>query len=177
MSIDIIIIVVLLIAVFKGVSKGLVVAVFSFLAIIIGIAAAVKLSAVVAGWLADNTNINSAWMPVLSFTIVLAGVILLVRWSARIVESAFDLAMLGWVNKLAGAVLYLALYAFLMSVILFYVSKLNLLADTTTAESKLIPLLQPLGPVVIEGMGKVIPIFQNLFEELSTFFEKWASEK
>jgi membrane protein required for colicin V production len=32
--------------------------------------------------------------------------------------------------------------------------------------------IQPWGPVVIDNFGKVIPIFKDLFQQLSDFFEK-----
>ncbi len=44
MLIDIIVVILLVMAIFKGLRKGLIVAVFSFLAFLIGLAAALKLS-------------------------------------------------------------------------------------------------------------------------------------
>jgi membrane protein required for colicin V production len=54
MFIDLIFIVLIVVAIVKGYSKGIILAIFSVLALIIGIAAAVKLSAVTASWLKDS---------------------------------------------------------------------------------------------------------------------------
>jgi hypothetical protein len=69
----------MILAVIKGLRNGFVVAVFSFLAIIIGLAAAMKLSTAVAGWLKDSTSISAAWLPFLSFALVMVGVVFLIR--------------------------------------------------------------------------------------------------
>ncbi|WP_315818768.1 CvpA family protein [Paraflavitalea speifideaquila] len=80
MIIDILFGVLMLLAVVKGWRRGLIIAVFSVIAIIVGIAAAMKLSTVVAAWLKDSTMVSVQWLPFLSFAIVLIGVILLIRW-------------------------------------------------------------------------------------------------
>ncbi len=64
MFIDIIVFILLIIAVFKGLSKGLIVAVFSFLGFFIGLAAALKLSTIAASYLGKNVSISERWLPV-----------------------------------------------------------------------------------------------------------------
>ena len=94
MVIDIIVLLLLVLAIFKGYTKGLVVAVFSFLAFIIGLAAALKLSTLVADYLGTATSISSRWLPFLAFTLVFIAVILLVRLGAKLIEGSLRLAML-----------------------------------------------------------------------------------
>lgn len=170
MIIDIILIALLIIAVLKGLRNGFVIAVFSFLAIIIGLAAAMKLSAWVAGLLKENTGINNAWLPFLSFAIVMIGVVLLVRIGAAAIHSTLKLAMLGWVNKLAGIVLYAALFITVYSIVLFYAEELHLLKAETFAASQSYSFIQPWGPKAINLFGSLIPWFKGMFEELSAFF-------
>ncbi len=170
MSIDIICILILAIGFFKGLKKGLIMGVFSLLAFIAGIAAALKLSAVVAIWLQENSNIGITWLPVISFALVFIGVVLLIKWGAKLIENIADIALLGWVNKGGGALMYLAIYGLIISVAFFYLKQLGILTDAATSESKLYHLLQPFGPFVIDGIGKILPIFKDLFNQLSTFF-------
>jgi len=172
MIIDILIAVTLVIAVIKGIQKGFIVAVFSVLAFIVGIAAALKLSATVANWLGDATNIGAKWLPFLSFLLVFIIVILLVRMGAKFFESAIQLALIGWLNKLLGVVLYAVLYIIIVSVFLFYAQQLHLFADATMNQSVTWPYIRPWAPVVIEKIGAVIPLFKDLFEQLVNFFEK-----
>ena len=126
MIIDIIFLILLAIAVIKGISRGFIVAVFSFLAIIIGVAAAMKLSYIVANWLQHSFNTGKQWLPFLSFLIVLIGVIILVRFVANAIQRAINFAMLGWLNKIGGILLYSLLYISVYSICLFYLTEMNM---------------------------------------------------
>ena len=174
MIIDIIVVALIVMAVFKGLRNGFVLAVFSFLAFMIGLAAAVKLSALVADYLGSNTNISGRWLPVLAFVIVLLGVVLLVRLGAKAIEGALRLVMLGWLNKLGGALLYIALYLLVFSVILFYAQQLQIIKPETAAVSVTYPLIYPLAPEVIGSIGTIIPFFKDMFTELEAFFDRLA---
>src|SRR5690349_8193204 len=113
MGIDIIVLGLLLLALFKGLRKGLVLAVFSFLAFVIGLAAALKLSALVAVYLGENTNVSGRWLPVLAFVLVFGVVLLLVRLGAKLVEGGLQLVLLGWLNRVGGVLFFALLYLFL----------------------------------------------------------------
>jgi membrane protein required for colicin V production len=172
MIIDIVFVFLMVLAVVKGFKNGFIVAIFSFLGVIIGLAAAMKLSTVVAGWLQDSTHISAAWLPFISFLMIMIGVILLVRLGAKLIQSVMELALLGWLNKLSGMVLYAALYTTIFSVCLFYMDKIHWIkADTFTA-SKTFAFIQPWGPKAIELFAKLIPFFQGMFDELSKYFEE-----
>jgi membrane protein required for colicin V production len=175
MIIDIIFLILLLIAVIKGISRGFIVAVFSFFAIIIGVAAAMKLSYIVANWLQHSFNTNGKWLPILSFIIVLLGVILLVRWVANLIQAAIKIAMLGWLNKLGGIILYLFLYLFVYSIFLFYLTKMHFIKLETIKASHAYSLIEPFGPKAIDIIGNVIPVFKNVFQQLSDFFANIAA--
>lgn len=153
-------------------SKGLIMGVFSLLAFVAGIAAAMKFSAIVSEWLETNTDIGTIWLPIISFGVVFIGVVLLVKWAGGMLENVIDFAMLGWINKIGGAIMYVMLYAFIISVVLFYISKAGIIGVEQIKASRLYPVLQPMGPWVIDGIGLIIPVFKDLFQQLSDFFER-----
>jgi membrane protein required for colicin V production len=170
MLIDLVFVALLVMAGIKGFQRGLIIAVFSVVAFIVGLAAAMKLSAVVAGYLQNSVNISAKWLPLAAFFVVLLVVVLLVRWGARLIEKSVQFAMLGWVNRIGGILLYAALYTTILSVLLFYAEKISLLTPQLIAESKTYPLIQPFGPKAINALGTVLPFFKNMFEELQQFF-------
>lgn len=176
MIIDIIFFILLVLALFKGLRKGFVLAVFSFAAVIIGLAAAMKLSALVAGWLQNSTHISAKWLPVISFAIVMIAVVLLVRWCAALIQAGMDMALLGWLNKLAGVCLYAALYITVFSVVLFFAREMHLLKPETIEQSSCYHFIEPWGPYAINGIGKLVPVFKNLFEQLQQFFASVAEK-
>ena len=168
--IDIIFTVIIIIACVKGYQKGLIIALFSIVAFIIGLAAALKLSSVVAGWLGANANISVKWLPFLSFALVFFIVVLLVNWGGKIIEKTFEMALLGWINRLGGIIFYAALYIIIFSIFLFYAEKINFLKPATIQSSVTYSFVQPLGPIVIDNFGKVIPLFKDMFTDLEAFF-------
>jgi len=171
MILDIIFAVIIIFAIIKGIQRGLIVGLFSFLAVIIGLAAAIKLSAVVAGHIGKAIKISDAWLPLISFAIVFIGVILLVRLGANLIQKTVEIGMLGWINRLGGILFYLAIYIIVYSILLFYAEQIKLLQPVTAKESVTYSWIQPLGPKVIDGFAYVFPFFKNMFRDLEKFFE------
>lgn len=174
MIIDIIFILLVVISIFRGISKGLILGIFSFLAFIIGLAAALKLSAVVAKRFIGDAGTLSKWMPLLAFLLVFCGVLLLISLISRLIKKTMQLAMLGWVDSLGGIILYLCIYIVIFSIFLFYGQKLMIIKPETIADSRVYSYVIPWGPKIIDGMGKFLPFFKNMFGELESFFDSLA---
>lgn len=177
MIIDIIFVILVGMAIFKGFSQGFIVALFSLFAYIIGLAAAMKLSAVVASYLQTGWNISGRLLPVLSFMLVFIAVIIVVRLTAGIIKKAVSVMFLGWLDKLAGFILFTLLYLFIYSVILFYAAQVHLISVEAQAASATYSYIAPFGPKVINGLGVIIPFFSDMFTDLQHFFEGVAKDK
>ncbi|MFT3932010.1 MAG: CvpA family protein [Chitinophagaceae bacterium] len=176
MVIDIAFIVLLIIALVKGYTKGFIIAIFSLLALIIGLAAAMKLSVVTANWLKDTVNVGAKWLPIIAFAVVFIAVVLLVRLGAMALQKTAELVMLGWLNKLCGMLLYFILYTIILSVVLFYAEKINLLQPSVIANSKTYDFIKPWGPKAINAIGSLIPLFKDMFQQLEGFFAHMADK-
>lgn len=170
LMIDIIFAILIILAIIKGYQKGLIVALFSIIAFIAGLAAALKLSAEVAMYLQRNGNITSKWLPVISFVLVFLLVAFLVHLGGKLIEKTFEMVLLGWANRLGGILLYAALNTIIFSVFLFYAGKMKLFEKNTMEASQTYPIVQPLGPKVIDGLGKAVPMFKGTFTQLEVFF-------
>jgi membrane protein required for colicin V production len=170
MIIDLVLTVILILALMKGYQQGLILGLFSFIAIVIGLAAAIKLSAVVADYIGKAVKVSDEWLPVISFAVVFIIVVLLVRWGANAIQRTVEVVMLGWVNRLGGMVFYTAIYITVFSVILFYAEKIELVKPETKNKSVTYSYIQPLGPKAINGFGTVVPLFKDMFADLEDFF-------
>jgi membrane protein required for colicin V production len=177
MLIDLIAAILFIMAIFKGFRKGLIVAMFSFLAFIIGLAAALKLSTAMAAYIGSTVAISQRWLPFIAFIIVFIIVALLVRMGAKLLQAAVQTVMLGWLNRVGGVLFYILIYLFIYSIILFYATQLNIIKPATTQASVTYHFLQPFGPKVISILSAVIPFFRNMFDELLHFFENVAATK
>lgn len=176
MLIDIVFIVLMVIAIVKGYRKGAIIAVFSLIALMAGLAAAIKLSVVTAAWMKDSLHVGAKWLPVIAFAAVFIAVVLLVRLGAGLLEKTAELALLGWANKIAGMLLYIAVYTVMLSVLLFYAEKVSLVATGTIASSKVYSFIQPLGPRAMNAIGTMIPVFKDMFMQLEDFFAGISAE-
>lgn len=176
MFLDLLFVIILVLAIFKGYQRGLIVGIFSFIAVIIGLAAALKLSAVVAGYIGDTIKVSNEWLPVISFAGVFILVVLLIRLGANMIQKTVEISMLGWVNRLGGILFYIAIYGMVYSVVLFYAEQLKLLEPDTIEKSATYSYVQPWGPKIINGFASVVPIFKDMFTELQSFFDGVAKK-
>jgi membrane protein required for colicin V production len=172
MIIDIILAVLVILAIIQGFRRGFIIAIFSFIAIFIGLAAAIKLSAVVADHLANSAKISGKWLPILSFAVVFLIVILLVRLGAKLLQKTAEAFTLGWLNRLGGIFFYIAIYITIYSILLFYATKMSIIQPKTIDASVTYSLIEPLGPKAIDALGTLIPFFKDMFGELENFFGK-----
>jgi membrane protein required for colicin V production len=109
----------------------------------------------------------------LSFLLIFLGVVILVRLGARLAEKAVDLAMMGWLNKLGGVLLYAAIYTLILSVLLFYAVQLHLIGPGRLSSSVTYPFIRPWGRVAIDEFGRFVPWFKGMFIHLEDFFSRF----
>jgi membrane protein required for colicin V production len=172
--IDILFFIFIFIAIVHGWRKGLILALFSMLCGLIGLAAAVKLSAVLATHMKSDLHMTSRWLPVFAFVIVFVFVILIIRWAGRLLEKLIKMVLLEWLNKLGGILLFLVLYLSVYSVILFYGTKTQIISKQMMGNSQFYSLIAPFGPAVIRFITGFIPFGQDMFVALEGFFDRIA---
>jgi membrane protein required for colicin V production len=103
-------------------------------------------------------------------------VVLLVNWGGKLIEKTFEMALLGWANRIGGMIFYAILYIIIFSIFLFYAEKIHLIKPESIQASQSFNFVQPWGPIVIDNFGKLIPIFKDMFSQLETFFTEAANK-
>ncbi len=170
---DIIIISICVFSFFRGYSKGVIAAILSLVAAIVAWVAALKLSDVIAQKLFNNQAITSAkWAPLLTHILIFVAVILIFRFLSRAVDKTLNAVSLSWANKLAGGVLYLGFAAFLFSITLGFLNKMNLLNTDTKNQSVVYPYFETISPKVVEWVGTAMPFVKDSYQQLNTLFDK-----
>lgn len=157
---------------FRGYRKGLVIALFSVIAVVVGIAGAIKLSKVTGELLFSRSPVAAHWAPVITYILVFCILAWLVSMLGRILERSLELAALGWLNRLCGALLSGFLLSFVFSGFLWIWSRMQLLRPETLAASRLFPVLEPLAPKVFTLAGAILPGIKDAFQELNLFFDQ-----
>ena len=174
---DLIAITILILFFIRGYMKGLIVAVFSVLAIIIGVIAALKLSGLLADWLLEKGWASAGWVQLISYAILFIGVLLLVRLISAAIRATTKLVMLGWVDGLLGGLFYGFLGVFLWSSVLWLLNQMTLISEESKLQSKTIGYVQPVAPWVVDKAGYLLPFAKDLMGDLNLFFDEVAENK
>ena len=174
--IDIFFFIIVILAIVHGWRKGLILALFSMVCGLIGLAAAVKLSAVLATHMKADLHMTTRWLPVIAFILVFILVIIIIRWAARLLEKLMQLVLLEWLNKLGGILLFLVLYLAIYSIVLFYGTKTQVISKSSIDNSHFYSLIAPFGPSVIRFITGFIPFGQDMFHALEGFFDRIARD-
>jgi membrane protein required for colicin V production len=153
---DIIFIVPLIWAGFRGFKKGLIIEVSTLLAFGLGIWGGIHFSNFIAELLSDS--IESKYVPLVSFSITFILIVATVFVLGRMIEKAVNLVQLKLVNKVTGAAFGVAKIVLVMSVLLVIVNSFDQKANIVPKDLKENSLLyKPLSDISL----KVIPALKN----------------
>lgn len=167
MSLDILLFIFLLLGFFQGFWKGFIDALFSLVGTFLGLVLALKLSAVVGGWLFTGEHVGSRWAVFVSFLLVFLAVVIGVRFLAGLAEGAARLLMLGLVNRIAGAVLQTFITAVMLSAFLYLLTLTGILSESIISASWFYPRLAPLAPKVFGWLGELMPFLKDMLHDLN----------
>lgn len=171
MTIDIIAIILIILLFVRGYKRGIIVALCSVLAILLGLSCALSLSAKLSIYLLDKGYASSGWAPIISYVVLFIGVVWLVRMLAKLLDSFSSTVLLGWVNKSIGGFLYAGLGMVVYSTMLWLANYAHIIAPETIVASKTYSFIEPIAPWVFEHIGKLLPFVRDSFSDLREFFD------
>jgi membrane protein required for colicin V production len=158
---DIVLIVAIGIATFIGLRKGIIRAALTLAGLIVGIILAGRFYSPFSEHL---TLISSpVWAKVAAFAIIFIGVMVIAAILARLLERAASAIMLGWVNRLVGAILGFIIGAMFCGALLAIWVKYVSISGAIT-ESKIAPIL-------LDYFPKVLALLPQEFDSIRSFFE------
>lgn len=122
---DIILLIPLCWAAWKGFQKGFILEIFSLLALGVGIYGSIHFSDYSADFLRDELGFESKYLPVIAFALTFIGLVIGVYFLGKMVEKAVHLAALKTANKVAGAVFSVIRAALILSVLLIVLHSID----------------------------------------------------
>jgi len=170
MLFDLLYFVLLLVYVIKGYKKGAIIAVFSAIALIIGIIGSLKLANVVAVILFEGNEKYAKWALLISYVLIFVVLVVLIRSVGKIIEKGIQLLALGFINRLLGMIAYAFLVTFAFSCFLWILTNLDILS-TQSNQSIILPILLPFAMKIYEMIGSILPFVMVVIENLKDFFE------
>ena len=115
---DILLIIPLIIGGWRGFKKGLIIELFTLLALLVGIYAGIHFSDFMAGILRDNLDMTSKYLPAIAFTITLLLVGAMVFFGGKLLEKAVKMVALGAINRITGMLFGITKMLFICSAVL-----------------------------------------------------------
>jgi membrane protein required for colicin V production len=158
---DIVILILIAIPTFIGLKIGIIKSLFTIVGMIVGVVLAGRFSESLAGALAFISD--PGWAKIAAFAIILIGVMVIASVLAAVISKVISAVLLGWVNRLGGAVL-----GFIMGV-LFCGALLAVWVNFrgiggTVSDSALARLL-------LDGFPFVLALLPAEFDSVRSFFQ------
>ena len=122
---DIILLVPLLFAIYRGFKKGLIYMAASLLALVLGIFGAIKFRPVIGSLLDAWFNIAPEHLNVIAFAAAFILIVIIVHTAAFLVDKLIKAVALSFVNRLLGVAFGLLVTAFVMSMFLWPINTVN----------------------------------------------------
>jgi len=172
--IDIILFIPIVIGAWKGFRKGLIIELFTLLALLVGIYASIHFSDYMANVIHNNFNYEGKHTPIIAFVITFLLVGAMVFFLGKVLEKIIQSVQLGIFNKLGGLVLGAIKMMFVSAtfvIVIDAIDKRDNIIDTETKKSSL--LYKPLKTVsttVIPAI-KESQLFKNK-DLLNKFLDK-----
>jgi len=165
---DIILLIPVLWGAYKGFSKGLIVAVASLLALLLGVYGALHFSQFTGDYLQNNWNVDVHYLPLIAFALTFVGIVILIHFSAKLLDKLVKAIALGWLNMIAGVFFGILKSVFILSIIIFLINKIDTKSQMINKKDKVASLLyQP-----VEKVAPVIfPTLDNLHQKGEAFLK------
>lgn len=147
-TLDIILLICLVPAIFQGIRKGFIAQAISIIAIIVGIWASARFADIVSTWIGHYITASEQLLKVVAFALILVVAFIILGTLGKMLEGVFNFVMLGWVNKILGAVFALIKAGLIVGLAIMAFNSLNdtfkFVQESVLNESVLYPPLKKL---------------------------------
>lgn len=155
---------------FKGFKKGIIIEVFSLLALLAGIYGGIHLSEFTTEFLTDDMKIQSEYMPIIAFGVTFILIVVLVYYVGKLLDKVIKMIALNFVNKAFGACFGMVKAILLLSLFLILIESVNRKANFIPRDLKHGSLLYE--PILM-ATSAIFPVIKNgkIFDEIEDWWE------
>lgn len=155
-TVDVILAVILLYGLIRGFFRGFFAELASLIAFIAGIYVAVYFSHILSDFLTERVTWNINFVNLIAFAITFILVVFVISLAGKLLTQVANLAMLGILNKLIGAVFGFLKVAFITSVVIMFFNatgeEINIVEDETLEDSVLYGPVRVLAPTILPSI-------------------------
>ena len=161
-TLDIVILLLFIPGIIRGMSKGFLEQVITLAGVVLSVYLAFKFSDVAGGWLGYYLKDSQTLLNILSFALVLAAVLLITLFFAKLLTAAVENISLGWLNKVLGLVSAIATSAVIIGLVIILFDTVNtkfgLVKSPVLQESLLYGALKDFGYFVFPYMKQLLSL-------------------
>lgn len=171
MIFDILFLVFIAVGFYQGYKNGIIYSIFSILGWFLGIVAALKFSYLMVDLLNGFAHLNSKTLAVVSFVLVLAlvvGLMKLIAWGLEQILKSFSMNLF---NQIFGGILHSLIGLYVLCVFIWFLNRLDVFPSKQKESSHVYPYISNLAPTVMEVSGNVVPMFKDTFQKFDKLFE------
>ena len=167
--IDITILIPLAYAGWKGFKHGLIIEIFTLMALVLGIYAGIHFSDYASKFLKDSLDWNSKYLPVVAFTLTFLAVGAMVYFGGKAIERVVKFTGLSPINKTFGIIFSLIKMGYFISVLIVllesYDEKNDFFPEETKAASLLYEPVKNLSTSTIPGITESTIFLKNALKD------------
>ena len=130
--VDIFIVCLILLGFYRGFSKGLIIELSSFLAIVLGVYGSIKFSEIT--FSSQLESIDESYLKIFSFAFTFIIIIISISLLARFLTKIIKILLLGWINKVLGGLFGSLKYLVLISFVVVFFDNIN--SEFSVVETK-----------------------------------------
>jgi len=151
-TVDLVFAILLLWSAYRGFTKGFIIQLATLAALLLGILGAVMFSDFTSELIIKKFEVSGHYLPILSFAVTFVAIVIAVHLLAKMLNKLIDAIALGIVNRLLGVLFSILKTAFIVSIILVLINKVdnkyNFIPDDTKENSILYKPLSNFAPMI-----------------------------
>ena len=159
---DIALIIPLVYGLIQGFSRGIVKEITSLVSLVIGVYVAINFSFYLESYLEDLISEHKNLIPIISFAVVFAGALIIIKILGSLLEKITNALALGIISKILGSVFGALKIAVLLAVLLFFEKKIELIPEEVSKTSLLIEPLEKILVVIIPKITEHKDIIKDI---------------
>jgi len=159
-TLDIVLLLCFLPGIIRGLSKGFLEQAVSLVGIFVSVWAAFRFSELVCGWIKPYLEVSETLLHVIAFALILVVISIAALLLAKLLTRLFEMAMLGWLNKLLGVAAAVLVTALVVGIVIILFDTVNLkfglVKAETLSESVLYGTLKDFGYLVFPYLKQLL---------------------
>lgn len=157
-------------AIMRGYRKGIIIEVFSLVALVLAIIVSMKFTTTIMTSLAPSLH-GAHYLPFWTYAVVFIGMFILVAQLGNVFDVAANLLQLGLVNKVAGSAFSLVKILFMISLFFWLGDRITLIPRDICDHSFFYSHFHSLAPIIINKITPVLPHMGDLMARVEYFFD------